>query len=232
MGYWLPPSPRKYRLPKPWPEIETLKLDYLPGEGPDRDRTVIYRDRWGVAHIYAPTVERGMYASGWAQAEDRPEQLLRNFLMGMGELASADGPGAVRSDMVSRMFEHYAMARRRADQTVRPELLGHLDAFAAGIRDYFAAHPEALPEWWGERQFDRYMLIAFSRVFLYNWSIDDGFGERIRAGVRPDFSRTSRGSNQFAIAPSRSAENAAILYIDPHLSWFGPRGLGVPHPCR
>jgi acyl-homoserine-lactone acylase len=66
------------------------------------------------------------------------------------------------------------------------------------------------------------MLIAFSRIFLYNWSVDDGFSELISAGVRPGFERTSRGSNQFAISPSRSAEGAAILYIDPHLAWFGP----------
>lgn len=199
-----------------------LQQEHLPGQGPDVGAAVIYRDRWGVPHIYAPTVEAAMYAKGWAQAEDRPEQLLKNYLMGMGELSSVDGKAALRSDIVSRMFEHYAQAKSRADATVKPELLGHLDAFVAGVRDYFQSHPESLPEWWGDRQFDRYMLIAFSRIFLYNWSVDDGFGELMAAGVRPAFERTSRGSNQFAISPARSAEGAAILYIDPHLAWFGP----------
>ena len=44
----------------------------LPGSGADQDRTVVYRDTFGVPHIYAPTVEDGLYAQGWAQAEDRP----------------------------------------------------------------------------------------------------------------------------------------------------------------
>ena len=42
----------------------------LPGTGADAGKTVIYRDTWGVPHIYAPTVEAGLYAQGWAQAED------------------------------------------------------------------------------------------------------------------------------------------------------------------
>ena len=66
------------------------------------------------------------------------------------------------------------------------------------------------------------MIIAFGRLFLYNWSIDEAYGDLIRSGVRPGFERVSRGSNQFAVAPSRSEEGAAILAIDPHLSWSGP----------
>lgn len=194
----------------------------LPGQGEDAGKTVIYRDTWGVPHIYAPTAEAGLYAMAWAQAEDNTEQLLRNFLMGMGELASVDGRGAVQADSVSRMFEHYTMAKRRAAEEIPPKLLGHLDAFVAGVRDYFAAHPEALPDWWGDRAFDRYMVIAFARIFLYNWSIDDGFGDLRRGGIEPGIDDTHRSSNQFAIAPERTADNHAILYIDPHLSWFGP----------
>ena len=46
----------------------------LPGNGADSGKTVVYRNTWGVPHIYAPTAEAGMYAIGWAQAEDRPEE--------------------------------------------------------------------------------------------------------------------------------------------------------------
>ncbi|MDX1385706.1 MAG: penicillin acylase family protein, partial [Thermoanaerobaculia bacterium] len=70
----------------------------LPGQGIDAGKTLVYRDTWGVAHVYAPDVERGLFAQGWAQAEDRPYQLLRNLLMGIGELASVAGPGAVDVD--------------------------------------------------------------------------------------------------------------------------------------
>lgn len=194
----------------------------LPGTGDDAGKTVVYRDTWGVPHIYAPTVQAAMYAMGWAQAQDRPEQLLRNFLLGMGELASVDGAGAVRTDQASRIFAHYRKAKELADKELSPELKQNLEAFVAGVTDFYEAHPDDVPEWWGGREFDIYMVIAFGRIFLYGWSIDDGFGDLKRGGVQPGFDQVYRSSNQFSVAPSRSAEGAAILLIDPHLSWFGP----------
>ena len=52
------------------------------------DKITIYRDEYGVPHIYAPTHEAGLYASGWAQAEDRLEEILKNYLRDTGEMAS------------------------------------------------------------------------------------------------------------------------------------------------
>jgi acyl-homoserine lactone acylase PvdQ len=66
-------------------------METLPGTGDDVGQTVIYRDTWGIPHIYAPTVEQGLYAMGRAQAEDRPEQLLINIKMALGEYASIVG---------------------------------------------------------------------------------------------------------------------------------------------
>jgi acyl-homoserine lactone acylase PvdQ len=45
----------------------------LPGPGGDVGKTVVYRDTWGVPHIYGPTIEAGLYAMGCAPALDRPE---------------------------------------------------------------------------------------------------------------------------------------------------------------
>jgi acyl-homoserine lactone acylase PvdQ len=194
----------------------------LPGQGEDHGRIVLYRDTWGVAHIYAPTVEGGLYAMGWGQAEDRPEQLLLNLLMGIGEYAGAVGEEGVAVDLRSRMFDHYAIAKRGFPE-LRPELRSGITAFVAGINDFYAAHPSDVPAWWQRgRAVDEAMILASGRMFLFNWSIDEAYGDLKRAGVEPSFEAELRGSNQFAIAPSRSAEGAAILAIDPHLSWYGP----------
>lgn len=193
----------------------------LPGSGDDVGKTVVYRDTWGVPHIYAPTVTAGLYAQGWAQAEDRPEQLLLNLLMGIGEYSSVAGEDGVQVDLRSHMWDHYGVAREGWEE-IRPELREHLEAFARGINDYYAAHPEDVPEWWSGRQVDPYMLVAFGRLFLYNWSIDEAYDDLRRAGIEPGQEPAQRGSNQFAISPSRSAQGASILAIDPHLSWHGP----------
>jgi acyl-homoserine-lactone acylase len=193
----------------------------LPGTGEDAGKTVIYRDTWGVPHIYAPTVAAGLYAQGWAQAEDRPEQLLRNLMMGLGEYASVVGEEGVQVDLRSHLWDHYGVAKRQWEE-LRPEVREHLEAFAKGIDDYYAAHPGDVPEWWRGRRVDPHMIVAFSRLFVYNWSIDEVYGDLRRGGIEPGFRPDLRGSNQFAVAPSRSAEGAAILAIDPHLAWDGP----------
>jgi len=193
----------------------------LPGRGDDAGRAVVYRDTWGVPHLYAPTVEAALYAQGWAQADDRPSELLLNLLRARGEAASVLGPDAVRSDLIARAFDHRGVARRRAD-TLRPEVRRHLRAFVQGIRDFYAAHPADVPAWWGERTVDVADPIAFGRLFLYAWSIGQALGDLRRVGVEPATQAPYRGSNQWAVAPSRSAEDGAILLIDPHLSWWGP----------
>jgi len=201
--------------------VSGVRAADLPGTGADSEKTVVYRDTWGVPHIYAPTVEAGMYAIGWAQAEDRPEELLKNFLRALGESARFDGPGAVQSDMVSHLWDHYGTSKRYFDRN-RPEVHEQIQAYVKGVNDFYAAHPGDIPSWWGKRQVDEHMVVAFGRLFLYAWSIGQAFGDLEAGGVRPGFDQESRGSNQWAVSPGRSAERAAILCIDPHLSWWGP----------
>jgi acyl-homoserine lactone acylase PvdQ len=192
----------------------------LPGAGADAGKTVVYRDTWGVPHIYAPTVEAGMYAMGWTQAEDRPHELLKNFLRAVGESARFDGPKAVQTDMVSQLWDNYGTSKRYFDRN-RPEIRGQIRAFVKGINDFYAEHPEDIPPWWGKRRVDEYMVVAFGRLFLYGWSIGQVFGDLRAGGIQPGFDEEQRGSNQWAVSPKRSAEGAAILCIDPHLSWWG-----------
>lgn len=214
----------------------------LPGAGPDAGKTVLYRDTWGVAHIYAANVEAGMYAMGWAQAEDRPESLLQNLARGIGEAARFEGEEALEGDQITQLWDFYGTAKQGADR-IDSNALACVRAFARGVNDFYAAHPKDVPAWWGNRPVDEFMVMAFGSLFLYSWSIDDAIDELKGGGIEPGFDTTPRGSNQWSVSPSRSAEEAvsrslcgcsarrespsrsaekaAILYIDPHLSWWG-----------
>ena len=193
----------------------------LPGQGEDAGRVVIYRDTWGIPHIYAPTVAAGLYAQGYAQAEDRPEQLLINLKMAMGEYAELAGAAAVPQDLLSRLFDHYGQAQT-AWASMAPEDKARTQAFVDGINAFYAAHPDQRPEWWRHGEVTAPMTDAFGRLFLYEWSISEALGDLARGGVQPGFATAGRGSNQWAVAPSRSASGDAMLLIDPHLSWWGP----------
>jgi acyl-homoserine lactone acylase PvdQ len=199
---------------------DSLLAADVPGTGDDVGKTVVYRDTWGVPHIYAPTVEAGAYAIGWTQAEDRPEELLKNFLRAMGEIASVEGSGSMKLDLAMKLWNNYEVSKQNA-HTIRPEVRKLHHAFVQGINDYYEAHPQDIPKWWGDRKVDEAMMIAFGRLFLYNWSIEQAFADLERGGIEPSITPIKHGSNQFAVSPARSAEGAAILAIDPHLSWWG-----------
>lgn len=193
----------------------------LPGQGEDAGRTVVYRDTYGVAHIYAPTVEAGLYAQGWAQAQDRPEQLLMNLKLAMGELSELAGEDGVQPSLLSNMFGHM----RNATLSLAAMSDGErkrITAFANGVADFYAEYPADVPDWWQHDTVTAEMIDAFGRMFLYNWSIDEALGDLRRGGVEPDFVISRRGSNQWAVSPERAADGHAILLIDPHLSWWGP----------
>lgn len=192
----------------------------LPGQGEDVGKTVIYRDTYGVPHIYAPTVEAGLYAEGWAQAEDRPTQLLINLKIALGELTEIQGEEGVQTSLISHMFGHMRNAQRSVASMSESERR-RVTAFANGITDFYRAHPEDVPDWWDYEAVTPAMVDAFSRMFLYSWSIDEAFMDLERGGIEADFVSTERGSNQWAVSPSRTHDGHAILLIDPHLSWWG-----------
>jgi hypothetical protein len=52
-----------------------------------RGQVTIFRDRWGMAHLYAAREEDGFFGLGYATAEDRLEQVLLLYLGVKGELA-------------------------------------------------------------------------------------------------------------------------------------------------
>ncbi|HYK87899.1 MAG TPA: penicillin acylase family protein, partial [Acidobacteriota bacterium] len=180
----------------------------------------VYRDEYGVPHIYAPTAETGLYAMGYCQAEDRLEEMLKNYMRATGEMASAFGPAEFLNDLQARLWQHYEIAKKNYGR-IRPEVRRHLSFFVRGINDYMSAHPAEIPSWWGDRKVDVYMAVAHSRQFMWGWPAGQALVDLRRGGITPNFSTDTRSSNEMAIAPGRTSVRAPILIIDPHLSWWG-----------
>ena len=62
-----------------------------PKTSPNGEATV-YRDDYGIPHVFAPTLESAAFGIGYAQAEDRLEELLKNYRRANGTMAEAFGP--------------------------------------------------------------------------------------------------------------------------------------------
>lgn len=183
----------------------------------------IYRDEYGIPHIYAETAEAGMYAQGYAMAEDALARTLENFLRGLGKYSEAFGPGDndenVRADLQSLMWDHYGTAKKHY-HTLPEALRRHNAAFVAGINDYMERHPEEVPGWWTQGAVDVYMPVAFSRQFIWGWPLGQAASDLRAIGLRPNYDVEFPYSNEMALAPKRTTFGAAALVIDPHLSWY------------
>ena len=184
---------------------------------PAGDEATIYRDEYGIPHVYAPTLEAASFAVGYAQAEDRLEELLKNYRRANGTMAEIAGPDSYRSDLIQRMWRHSTISREKYND-VSPKMRADIEAYIEGVKSFMREHPEQVPKW--AQEIHPWDVIALGRYIIWGWPLGEAGGDLQRAGIQPD-PAAYRGSNEMLIAPSRTAINAPIAVIDPHLSWYG-----------
>jgi acyl-homoserine-lactone acylase len=104
------------------------------------------------------------------------------------------------------------------------------DAFAAGITFYLQHHPHVHPKLL--TRIEAWYPLAFIRYSHYQ----HGFARNPKLGTSPlltshvfDSVEFQNGSNGWVIAPSRSATGHAMLFIDPHLPFFGRKQVYEAH---
>ena len=188
------------------------------------DRKVtIQRDKWGVPHIYAETTSDGAYGLGYAQAEDRLHDIYSAIRTGTGTMSEAFGPHYLEEDYLMRLCRNDEIAQKSL-LTMPPNILGIAENFTAGIQAYVNEHPNEVPEF--ALKIEPWKILTIGRAMILRWplgTIDDEKNKPAQA------KRPPMGSNEWAVSPSRSADNIPILLSDPHLTW---EGLSVLYEAR
>ena len=189
----------------------------------------IVRDNWGIAHIYGKSDADAVFGMIYAQAEDDFGRIERNYLNGLGMLAQAEGEPAIYSDLRQRLF----IDPRRLQQSYRSSpawLKALMVAWSDGLNYFLSKHPEVAPK--VIHHFEPWMALSFTEGSIGGdiESIDLGklqefYGPQHEPAARPVNSLPAAhpvpgGSNGFAIAPSRSASGHALLWINPHTSYY------------
>ncbi len=191
-------------------------------------RVTIIRDDWGIAHVYGKTDADAVFGMEYAQAEDDFNRIETNYLNSLGRLAEAEGSSALFTDLRQRLF--IDPDSLRAEYRASPPWLKRLmDAFADGLNYFLYKHPEVKPR--VITHFEPWMALSFTEgsiggdierisprdlAALYG----DSTAAARTSGDGEDCDTDPSGSNGIAIAPRLSANHHALLWINPHTSFY------------
>ena len=182
------------------------------GPFPEAGKVRIIRDSYGVPHIYAADEGDLLYGLGYACASDRPEQIFATVLTTHGRLAELWGEGALQNDLMMRLFRLRPLAEEKT-ASLENDKLSLLQAYCDGVNAALQERRDTLPEW--VTSLEPVDVVAIALM------VNIDFALLSRDSPVADMRRSGIGSNQFAVAPQRSASGHAMLSIDPHLMFNG-----------
>lgn len=185
----------------------------------------IIRDNFGIPHIYGKTDADAVFGLMYAQCEDDFQRVEMNYIDKLGRLSEVNGPGDVYNDLLTRLVIDSAAAIN--DYNHAPVWLQKLcDAFAAGINYYLALHPEVKPKLL-TRFYPWYPLLwtdgsigAISTAGFDASDLEDFYAGKGTSSIRNTREEKPIGSNGFAFAPSITESGNAMLYINPHVTFY------------
>ena len=201
----------------PEPQVAAAEDTSPPQEAAPKGE--ILWDTYGVPHIYGSDAPTVFYGYGWAQASSHANTIFR--LYGEARGKGAEYWGADYEDTAKWLIMNGVPERAKVwydEQT--PEFRANLDAFAQGMNDYAAAHPEAIdPDVAKVLPVSGVDVVAHAHR-LMNFVYVASPGRTIGEGDPPELEK--QGSNTWAIAGSKTASGHTMLLQNPHLPWSMP----------
>ncbi len=204
---------------------------------------VVYRDQWGMAHIYAHREEDGFLGLGYASAQDRLHQILLSYLMVRGELAAhfgaaplkeipgmsltaaaqtvlADPVASDRTYLLARYLEDARNNLPRMSRQFRSDMQRYID----GLQLYMQTHPAEVPAWAPRLEPALPLALLTSDLFGERHSACASSIPAPDGAARLQSLTPLSGSNAWALGRSHTPDSEVLFAADSHGAIAGVGG--------
>lgn len=189
-------------------------------------QVTIIRDNWGIPHIYGKTDADAVFGLLFAQCEDDFNRIEMNYIEKLGRMSEVKGATSLYDDLQIRLLIDSTEAIAEY-KNAEPWLKKLLNAYADGINYFLHTHPSVKPillhrfQPWYPLLWTDGSIGAISTADLSVEELKSFYSGTKTSFVAPPKEHDMQtGSNGFAIAPSKTASGNAILYINPHTSFY------------